>query len=205
MVKPVRQARHPARGARHRLQPVPGQDAARASTRSSGPAGSPTIPTPRTSCSCSTGRTPSRRRTARTPPTTRTPSTTRCTAQLQALDDGPQKQAIIDKMVAHRCSRTRPGRSATSRAAAWPFQQWVHNGKPAILIRDMAQVLPRRPGAARRQAGRVEPADLVAAGAAGRRSLSCWCGSRAACCQRGAQRATAVPVGPRAAAGGRSG
>ena len=58
--------------------------------------------------------------------------------QLQALDDGPAKQAVIDEMVA-----------MVQQDSAWcfgyfpygglAFQQWVTNGKPSILIRDMAK------------------------------------------------------------------
>jgi len=58
--------------------------------------------------------------------------------QLQSLDDGPQKQAVIDKMVA-----------LTQRDAPWvfgyipwgglAFQQWVYNGKPSLMVRDMAK------------------------------------------------------------------
>ena len=57
--------------------------------------------------------------------------------QLQSLEDGPAKQALIDKMV-----------RITQQDSPWcfgyfpwgglAFQQWVHNGKPSILIRDMA-------------------------------------------------------------------
>ena len=51
------------------------------------------------------------------------------------LDDGPQKQQVIDRMVA-----------ITQQDAPWAFgywawtgqayQSWVHNGKPSIVIRD---------------------------------------------------------------------
>ena len=60
------------------------------------------------------------------------------------------------------------------------FQQWVHNGKPAILIRDMARYY--RIDAAQRVAlqARVEPAGLVAAGAAGRAGCSALVVDRAA-------------------------
>ncbi|MFO1270144.1 MAG: ABC transporter substrate-binding protein [Rubrivivax sp.] len=58
--------------------------------------------------------------------------------QLQALDDGPAKQAVIDRMV-----------DIVQQDAPWcfgyfpwgglAFQPWVFNGKPSILIRDMAK------------------------------------------------------------------
>ncbi len=58
--------------------------------------------------------------------------------QMQALEDGPDKQAIIDRMVA-------VVREDSPWAwGYWPyvglaFQSWVHNGKPTIIIRDMAK------------------------------------------------------------------
>ncbi len=61
-------------------------------------------------------------------------------AQLKMLDDGPQKQAVIDKMV-----------TILQQDAPWSFgfypwastavQGWVHNSKPAILIRDHGRYL----------------------------------------------------------------
>jgi ABC-type transport system substrate-binding protein len=58
--------------------------------------------------------------------------------ELQSIDDGPRKQQVIDEMV-----------KITQHEAPWSFgyipwgglafQQWVHNGKPSILIRDMAK------------------------------------------------------------------
>ena len=34
----------------------------------------------------------------------RTPSTTACSSSMKTLDDGPEKQQLIDKMVAHRAA-----------------------------------------------------------------------------------------------------
>ena len=58
--------------------------------------------------------------------------------QLQLLEDGPQKQKVIDEMV-----------DLLRKDAVWSFgyypyaagayQQWVHNGKPTIMIRDMVR------------------------------------------------------------------
>ena len=95
----VRQARHPARGARHRQQPVPGQDAQGQAPGLLVRAGTPTTPMPRTSCSCSTARTRRACPTARTARTTTTPNTTGCSSRCRPLDDGPRKQALIDQMV----------------------------------------------------------------------------------------------------------
>jgi ABC-type transport system substrate-binding protein len=58
--------------------------------------------------------------------------------QLQTLDDGPEKQKVIDEMV-------RIAREDSPWAwGYWPYvatayQSWVHNGKPGIMIRDMAR------------------------------------------------------------------
>ena len=61
-------------------------------------------------------------------------------AQMKLLDDGPQKQALIDKMV-----------KTSQEDAPWSFgyfpysssaaQSWVHNHKPAVLIRDHGRYL----------------------------------------------------------------
>ncbi len=57
---------------------------------------------------------------------------------LQLMDDGPAKQKVIDEMVA-----------MAQQDAVWSFgyfpfasgayQQWLYNGKPTIMIRDMAK------------------------------------------------------------------
>ena len=62
--------------------------------------------------------------------------------ELQALDDGPEKQQVIDKMVAHGAAGRAVVASATSRGGGLAFQQWVLQRQAGILIRDMAQVLP---------------------------------------------------------------
>jgi ABC-type transport system substrate-binding protein len=58
--------------------------------------------------------------------------------QLQSLDDGPQKQAVIDKMVG-LLQDDSPWCFGYFPWGGMAFQQWVHNGKPSIMIRDMAQ------------------------------------------------------------------
>ena len=58
--------------------------------------------------------------------------------QLQSLDDGPQKQAVIDKMVGI-LQEDAPWCFGYFPWGGMAFQQWVHNGKPSIMIRDMAQ------------------------------------------------------------------
>ena len=58
--------------------------------------------------------------------------------QLQLLDDGPAKQAAIDRMVAI-VQQDAPWAFGYIPWSGLAFQQWVHNGKPSILIRDMAK------------------------------------------------------------------
>jgi ABC-type transport system substrate-binding protein len=58
--------------------------------------------------------------------------------QLQALDDGPAKQAVVDKMVA-LLQHDSPWCFGYFPWGGMAFQQWVGNGKPSILIRDMAK------------------------------------------------------------------
>ena len=59
---------------------------------------------------------------------------------MKTLDDGPEKQKLVDEMVA-----------IVRADAPWTFgffpyasaaaQQWVHNYKPAILVRDPGRYL----------------------------------------------------------------
>jgi ABC-type transport system substrate-binding protein len=58
--------------------------------------------------------------------------------QVQMLDDGPAKQAALDRMVAI-LQRDAPWAFGYFPFGGLAFQQWVHNGKPSILIRDMAK------------------------------------------------------------------
>jgi ABC-type transport system substrate-binding protein len=58
--------------------------------------------------------------------------------QLQALDDGPAKQAVIDQMVT-MVQQDSPWAFGYFPYGGLAFQQWVSNGKPSILIRDMAK------------------------------------------------------------------
>ncbi len=58
--------------------------------------------------------------------------------ELQTLDDGPKKQEVIDKMVA-MVQQDAPWSFGYFPWGGLAFQQWVHNGKPSILIRDMAK------------------------------------------------------------------
>ncbi len=58
--------------------------------------------------------------------------------QLQTLEDGPQKQAVIDAMVI-MVQEDSPWSFGYFPWGGLAFQQWVHNGKPSIMIRDMAK------------------------------------------------------------------
>jgi ABC-type transport system substrate-binding protein len=73
--------------------------------------------------------------------------------RMKALDDGPEKQALIDRMVAlvREDAPWTMGYFPYSSAAT---QRWVHNYKPAILVRDHGRYL------------RLDAADRVAALAA---------------------------------------
>ena len=67
-------------------------------------------------------------------------------AQLKMLDDGPQKQAVIDKMVAI-LQQDAPWSFGFYPWASTAVQRWVHNSKPAILIRDHGRYLRLDTGA----------------------------------------------------------
>ena len=58
--------------------------------------------------------------------------------QLQALEDGPQKQAVVDQMVTI-VQEDSPWSFGYFPYGGLAFQPWVYNGKPSIMIRDMAK------------------------------------------------------------------
>jgi len=68
------------------------------------------------------------------------PEYDRLFAQLKALDDGPQKQAVIDKMVGI-AQQDAPWSFGFYPYASAAVQKWVGNSKPAILIRDHGRYL----------------------------------------------------------------
>jgi len=68
------------------------------------------------------------------------PAYDRLFAQLKGLDDGPQKQAVIDAMVGI-LQDDAPWSFGFYPYASVAVQQWVHNSKPAILIRDHGRYL----------------------------------------------------------------
>jgi ABC-type transport system substrate-binding protein len=59
-------------------------------------------------------------------------------AQLKLLEDGPEKQAVIDQMM-RIAQEDSPWAWGYFPYASGAYQSWVGNGKPAILIRDMAR------------------------------------------------------------------
>lgn len=61
-------------------------------------------------------------------------------AQLKSMDDGPQKQALIDTMV-HMLQVDAPWSFGFYPYASSAVQSWVKNSKPAILIRDQGRYL----------------------------------------------------------------
>lgn len=64
------------------------------------------------------------------------PEYDRLYVQLKSLNDGPEKQALIDKMVAI-AQQDAPWTWGFFPYASSAYQAWVHNAKPAVMIRDM--------------------------------------------------------------------
>ncbi|HEU4430548.1 MAG TPA: peptide ABC transporter substrate-binding protein, partial [Myxococcota bacterium] len=60
--------------------------------------------------------------------------------RLKTLDDGPEKQAVIDQMV-RILQEDAPWTMGFFPYASTALQSWVHNSKPAILIRDHGRYL----------------------------------------------------------------
>ena len=57
---------------------------------------------------------------------------------LKLLDDGPEKQKVIDEMTA-LLQQDAPWTFGFFPYSSGAYQQWVYNGKPSIMIRDMAR------------------------------------------------------------------
>jgi ABC-type transport system substrate-binding protein len=57
--------------------------------------------------------------------------------QMQALDNGPEKQKLIDQMVAI-AQQDSPWAWGYFPYVGVAFQSWVHNGKPTVLVNDRA-------------------------------------------------------------------
>jgi len=58
--------------------------------------------------------------------------------RMQTLEDGPEKQKVIDQMVAI-VREDAPWAWGYWPYVALAFQPWAHNGKPSILVRDLAK------------------------------------------------------------------
>lgn len=77
--------------------------------------------------------------------------------RMQTLEDGPEKQQVIDRMV-EIVREDAPWAWGYWPYVAIAFQPWVHNGKPSILIRDLAKYYRVDPALrARRQAEWNQP------------------------------------------------
>jgi hypothetical protein len=59
---------------------------------------------------------------------------------MKLLDDGPEKQRLIDQLIAV-AQRDAPWTMGFFPHASAAVQQWVHNSKPAVLIRDHGRYL----------------------------------------------------------------
>jgi ABC-type transport system substrate-binding protein len=68
------------------------------------------------------------------------PAFDRLFERLKTLDDGPEKQAVIDQLV-HIAQVDAPWSMGFYPYASTARQSWVHNAKPAILIRDHGRYL----------------------------------------------------------------
>lgn len=66
------------------------------------------------------------------------PEFDRLFAKLKLLDDGPAKQQVIDEMT-RIVQEDAPWTFGYFPFASAAYQSWVHNGKPAILVRDMGR------------------------------------------------------------------
>ncbi len=107
------------------------------SARSSGGAGTPTIPTPRTSCSCSTDRT--RRRLTHgqgeNAANYQNDDYDRLYEKLRYMDDGPEKQATIDRMV-DIVRRDSPWLWGYNPYSVGSYQPWTSDAKPSYMVND---------------------------------------------------------------------
>ena len=119
--------------------------------------------------------------------------------RMQTLEDGPEKQKVIDEMVAI-VREDAPWAWGYWPYVALAFQPWAHNGKPSILVRDLAKYY------------RIDPAVRVAKQAEWNRPVrwplaviaAALLALVAAAWQsyRARQRVTARPVRPAAAGAG---
>lgn len=73
--------------------------------------------------------------------------------ELQTLDDGARKQAVMDRMI-RVVQEDSPWAFGYWPYAGLAFQSWVHNGKPSIIVRDLARYY--RVDAAERQRKQAE-------------------------------------------------
>jgi len=116
--------------------------------------------------------------------------------RMQTLDDGPERQKVIDEMVAI-AREDSPWAWGYWPYVALAFQPWLHNGKPSILIRDQVKYYRVDPVArVVRQAEWNKPTWwpilLLAAGAL----ALVWVGRRSYRARQDATAKAAVPASP---------
>ena len=109
--------------------------------------------TRRTSCSCSTARRQGEVQRRERRPTTPIRSSTACSSACTSMENGPERQALVDQMV-----------EILRRDAPWVWgchpkdyslaHQWVYNRKPNKMANNGLEVSARRSGAARKIAER---------------------------------------------------
>ncbi|MEY4749209.1 MAG: hypothetical protein RIQ60_1423 [Pseudomonadota bacterium] len=68
------------------------------------------------------------------------PEFDRLFAQMKTLDDGPDKQQLIDQLISI-AQQDAPWTMGFFPHASAAVQQWVHNSKPAVLVRDQGRYL----------------------------------------------------------------
>ena len=162
LIKQFAEDRPAAGDAQHRLQPLPGEDAQghRAAVllglecRLSG-SGELPVPVLRAAEARSSSA-------ARTPPTTPTRQFDRLFERMREMENGPERQALIDQMI-EILRATRRGLGASSEGLhAWRTQ-WVYNRKPNKMANNTLKYQRIDPAAARAHARAVEPAGALAA------------------------------------------
>ena len=90
-------------------------------------------------------------------------TTTSCFAQLKTLEDGPREAEADRRDGRASCSEDAPWAWASSPTRRPPPSSWVHNDKPAILIRDHGRYLRIDAKRSASRCSRVEQAGVVAA------------------------------------------
>ena len=101
-------------------------------------------------------------------------------AQMKLLDDGPEKQKVIDQMVTDRAAGRALGLRLLPVLRRRRSSSGCTTASRPILIRDHGRYYRVDPPLRVAKQARMEPAGVVAAGAAGAGGAGRWCGSRGA-------------------------